>query len=358
MREIDNEGIRLTRRRLLGMAGLGAGAALLAACAPAATAPSPTVAATRAAATSAAATAAAAQVATLAPATPVPTPQRTPFSIASMKDPLIDNHTHPIVPSQGDQLKYYDGLVQLMDQNNVAFSVMHRNAQWVTPGNTFGKDHDDWIRAAMDRHPGRIFGGLGGFDPSSTDAPAYVRAQLQTGKWAFVGELDLKNPGPKTQIPINSPVMLEIAKVAAEFKVPLVYHYNVDYPSGDPQVGLRELEDAVAKNPNTIFVNAHNPPVPLMVKYPNLWGELSLFSPQFPHQQVLQQLSQTPATLDHLCLCVTDIQTPDLNVVAGLQTPMTYKQAADASRSFLATLPADVRDKIAYKNLVRLLKLQ
>jgi len=345
---------RLTRRRALRLMGIGAGTALAAACAPAVATPAATNAATQAAATAAAA---ATRAATPVPATPAPTPKPTPFSIASMKDPLIDNHTHPIVPSQGDQAQYYDGLVRLMDQNNVAFSVMHRNAQWVTPGNTFGKDHDDWIRAAMDRHPGRILGGLGGFDPASPDAPAYVRAQLQTGKWAFVGELDLKNPGPKTQIPINSPVMLEIAKVAAEFKVPLVYHYNFDYPSGDAQVGMRELEDAVAKNPNTTFVNAHNPPVPLMAKYPNLWGELSLFSPQTPNQQFLQQLAQAPATLDRLCLCVTDLQTPDLNVVAGLQTPMTYKQAADASRSFLATLPADVHDKIAYKNLMRLFKL-
>lgn len=184
-----------------------------------------------------------------------------------------------------------------------------------------------------------------------------LRAQLQTGRWAYVGELDLKDPGPKTQIAINSPIMLEIARIAAEFKVPLVFHYNYDSPSGDPQVGLRELEDAVAKNPNTIFLNAHNPPVQLMPRYANLWAELSLFSPQSPNQQFLQQFSQAPATLDRLCLCITDLQTPDLNVVAGLQTPMTYKQAADVSRSFLATLPADVRDKIAFKNLMRLLKL-
>lgn len=33
-------------------------------------------------------------------------------------------------------MKYFDGLVQLMDQNSVAFSVMHPNAQWAGPGST------------------------------------------------------------------------------------------------------------------------------------------------------------------------------------------------------------------------------
>ena len=79
MREIDRGANRLTRRRLLGMVGIGAGAAILAACAPAATAPSATIAATQAAATAAAATATAAPT---APATPVPTPQPTPSNIA------------------------------------------------------------------------------------------------------------------------------------------------------------------------------------------------------------------------------------------------------------------------------------
>lgn len=345
---------KLTRRRALRLMGIGAGAALAAACAPSASTPAASQAGALA---SSAPPSVAASAAPTVAAAATPTPQRTPFSLASMKDPLFDSHTHPIVPGQGDQAKYYDGLVQLMDQNNVAFSITHRNAQWAGPGSTFGKDHDDWVRAAMQRHPGRILGGLGGFDPSSPDAPAYVRAQLQSGGWAYVGELDLKNPGPKTQIAINSPVMLEIAKIAAEFTVPLVYHYNVDYPSGDPQVGLRELEDALSKNPSTTYVNAHNPVVPLMAKYSNLWGELSLYNPQMPHQQFLQQLAQTPATLDRLCLCITDLQTPDLQVVAGLPQPISYAEGAKRARDFLSTLAPDVREKIAYKNLMRLLKL-
>lgn len=347
---------RLTRRRLLGAVGASAGAALLGACAPGG-GPSSAATAVPASAPATSAAAAATPVPTPAPATPSPTPRRTPFSIAQVKDPLIDDHTHPIVPQQGDQAKYVDGLVQLMDQNNVAVSVMHRNAQWAVPGSTFGTDHDDWVRSAMDRYPGRILGGLGGFDPSSADAPAYVRAQLQTGKWAFVGELDLRNPGPKTQIPINSPIVLEIARIAAEFKVPLVFHYNYDYPGGDPQVGFRELEDAVAKNPNTIYVNAHNPPVELMGRYPNLWGEMSLFAPQFPNKQILRQVGQIPGAVDRLCLCITDVQTPDLQVIAGLPQPITYAEAVRRARDLLADLSADQRDKIAYKNLVRLLKL-
>ena len=274
-----------------------------------------------------------------------------------MQDPIIDNHTHPIVPAQGDQAQYFDDIVRLMDDNNVAFSVLHRNAEWTTGVAKFGPEHDDWVRAAMDRHPGRLFGGLGGFDPASPDAPAYVRSQLETGRWAFVGELDLRNPGPKTQIPINSPVPLELAKIAGEFGVPFVFHYNYDYGTSGIEAGFRELEDALIKNPRTTYVNAHNPPVPLMPKYPNIWGELSLFNPAMPNDQFLRGLSAFPETLDRLCLCIADLQTPDLMVTAGMPKPITYREAVKNARDFLGTLPADQRDKIMYKNLMRLLKL-
>lgn len=356
----SEQGRPLTRRQALRLFGFGATAAVVAACAPTTGGVSASVApssATTAAATSAPATAAAA---TPAPATPSPTPQRTPFSIASMANPLIDNHAHPIVPSQGDQTKYYDGIVDLMDKNGVAMTVLHRNAEWVNAVK-FGPEHDDWVRAAMDRHPGRILGFLAGFDPASPDAPNYVRTQLQNDKerrWKAIGELDLRNPGPKTQIPINSPIMMQIHRIAAEFGVPVVFHYNPDYGTPSAEAGFREIEDAVAKNPNTTFVLAHNPPAQLMPKYPNLWGEVTLFNPQFPSEQILQQLGATPGALDRLVLCVTDLQTPDLRVIAGLPTPLTYAEAVIRARDLLAKQSPDVRDKIGYKNLMRLLKLQ
>lgn len=277
--------------------------------------------------------------------------------MASMKDPIVDNHAHPIVPSQGNQARYADNLVRLMDENNVAFTILHRNAEWTTGVAKFGPDHDDWVRAAMDRHPGRLFGGLGGFNPASPAAPEYVRSQLRTGRWAFVGELDLRNPGPKTQIPINSPTVLEIGRIAGEFGLPLVFHYNYDYGTAGIDAGMRELEDALIKNPGTVYVNAHTPPIPLMAKYPNIWGELSLFNPAILNDQFFRELSMHPETFDRLCLCVADVQTADLKVAAGLQKPMTYAEAVQSARDFLGKLPADQRDKIMHQNLRRLLKL-
>lgn len=340
----------VNRRKALALLVQGVSALIVAACGPKRVQPAPDGSA---AATPEAQPTSAGTTATSG----TPRPAAKPFDIASMKDPIVDNHAHPIVPSQGDQARYADNLVRLMDENNVAFTIMHRNAEWTTGVAKFGPDHDAWVRAAMDRHPGRLFGGLGGFNPASPAAPEYVRSQLRTGRWAFVGELDLRNPGPKTQIPINSPTVLEIARIAGEFEVPFVFHYNYDYGTTGIDAGMSELEDALVKNPRTIYLNAHTPPIPVMAKYPNIWGELSLFNPAIPNDQFFRELSMHPETFDRLCLCVTDVQTPDMMVIAGMPKPITYAEAVKKARDFLGKLPADQRDKIMHQNLRRLLKL-
>jgi len=339
----------LKRRKLLGLLGAGAGVAVVTACAPAASAPSPAALPTAVAPTRTAAAATPVPTASPAPQTPRPSP--TPIA-----DPLIDNHAHPIPPAQGSQTAYYDGIVQKMDENGVSATILHRNGEWTTGKNKFGPEHDDWVRAAMERHPGRLLGYVAGFDPASPDAPAYVRTQLQTGKWKAVGELDLRNPGPQTKIPVNSPMMNEIHKIAAEFGVPVVIHYNFDYGVASAQVGFQELDQALAANPQTTIVLAHNPAPDLMRVRKNLWCEVSPFTPQAA--QILGNLVQLdPALLDRIVLCVTDLQGPDLMVGAGLPVPITYAAAASAARKLLATLTKEQADKIAYKNITRLLKL-
>lgn len=337
--------------------GAAAAAAIAAACSPA-SAPAPSLAPAVSAAPSRLASATAAV--TAAPATPQPTPKPTPFSLASMKDPLIDDHAHPIPPAQGDQGKYYDGIVDLMDKSSVGVTILHRNGEWTTGTNKWGPEHDTWVKAAMERHPGRLLGYLAGFDPADPSALAYIRAQFSSappGTWKAIGELDLRNPGPQTKIPISSPNVLAIAKLAGDLGVPFVFHYNVDYGTGGPDAGLAEVEDAVAKLPGTTFIFAHAPAIPLMGKYPNLWGEISLFNPQMPNQLFLGQLAAMPNGLDRIVLAITDMQSPDLKIGAGLPQPISYADGAARARQGLATLTADQRDKVAYKNLVRLLKL-
>jgi predicted TIM-barrel fold metal-dependent hydrolase len=149
--------------------------------------------------------------------------------------------------------------------------------------------------------------------------------------------------------------VLAIAKLAGDLGVPFVFHYNFDYGTSF-EAGMAEVEDALRKNPNTTYVLAHNPVPPLLAKYPNLWAEVSMFVPQFV--QVLQQVViATPAALDRIVLCIGDIQSPNLMVGAGIPQPITYKQAVDLARSGLAPLTPAQRDGIAYKNLMRLLKL-
>jgi hypothetical protein len=60
-----------------------------------------------------------------------------------------------------------------------------------------------------------------------------------------------------------------------------------------------------------------------------------------------------PTLLDRIVLCATDVQTSDLKLTtAGL----TYGQVATINRTVLGTLTQEQAEKIAYKNLIRLLE--
>lgn len=268
--------------------------------------------------------------------------------------PIIDNHAHPIGTSgsSGIQDIYFDGLVALMDQNGVAMTALHRNGFLSTPTGPaeFSSSHDLWVASASLRHPGKILAYLAGFDPSSPDALTYIQDQFRTSsQWKAIGELDLRNPFMQTQISIDSPNMLAVLKLAGQLRAPVIIHHQNDY-GVDFATGLRELEDALSANPDTIVMMAHMPGLVLMARHPNLWAEITLGAPGA--EQLLTSIVQSyPTLLDRIVLCVTDLQSPDL-MVAGL----TYGDVLAANRRVLGTLTREQAEKIAYKNLARLLE--
>lgn len=267
--------------------------------------------------------------------------------------PIIDNHAHPISPLQGNQDKYVDDLVAAMDQNGVAMTALHRNGFLSTPTGPaeFSSSHDLWVASASQRHPGKILAYLAGFDPSSPDALTYIEEQFRTSsQWKAIGELDLRNPFMQTQISINSPNMLAVLKLAGQLRVPVIIHYEYDY-GVDFATGMRELEDALSANPDTIVMMAHMPGLVLMARHPNLWGEITPGAPGA--EQLLTSIVQSdPTLLDRIVLCATDLQSPDLKVFDG----QTYGDALATIRRVLGTLTQEQAEKIAYKNLIRLLE--
>lgn len=117
MREIDRDATRLTRRRLLGMMGVGAGA-LLAACTPAATAPT---------------AAPAAPVAAQTTAVPAPTIQPTPAPTATpaAKFPAGLYVMRPRADGPGGELELVGGtLAQKILVRSIAFDVSPDAVVW------------------------------------------------------------------------------------------------------------------------------------------------------------------------------------------------------------------------------------
>jgi alginate O-acetyltransferase complex protein AlgI len=68
--------------------------------------------------------------------------------------------------------------------------------------------------------------------------------------------LQLRSQAYDKQIPANHPVMMAVYDLAAQYNVPVHLHYQPDYGTLYLN-GLAELEDALAANPNTIFVWGH-----------------------------------------------------------------------------------------------------
>lgn len=199
-----------------------------------------------------------------------------PASVSYDGIEIIDTHTHLYPLSEEINDEYVDSLVEVAKENGVSKIFLGLNARHEPDRPpTFSSIHDDWVLAAAERYPDVIIPALNGFDPEDEDSVDYVEGQLQTGLWKMIGELDLRNKVKKNEIPADSPIMMEIYKLAAEYEVPVMMHYDFDYGTTHSE-GLEEFESALDENPDTIFIYAHNcgPDIAkLMNDHPNLYCE-------------------------------------------------------------------------------------
>lgn len=199
-----------------------------------------------------------------------------PASVSYDGIEVIDTHTHLYPLSEEINDEYVDSLVEVAKENGVSKIFLGLNARHEPDRPpTFSSIHDDWVLAAAERYPDVIIPALNGFDPEDEDSVDYVEGQLQTGLWKMIGELDLRNKVKKNEIPADSPIMMEIYKLAAEYEVPVMMHYDFDYGTTRSK-GLEEFESVLDENPDTIFIYAHNcgqDIAKLMNDHPNLYCE-------------------------------------------------------------------------------------
>ncbi|MFH1620360.1 MAG: hypothetical protein ABIG11_10730 [bacterium] len=277
------------------------------------------------------------------------------YDAPSYAGPIIDNHAH-VFPGKGGQRAYMDKLISAMDRAGVAKIVLGLNAKHGSFGSAFDSIHDAWVREASGRYPERIYPALGGFDPRLESSVEYVKGQLETGFWKAIGELDLRNIAKHQQIPADSPVMMKIYSLAARHHVPVSIHYNYDYGT-DFQSGVQEFERAVAGNPDTIFITAHQINARLMEKHPNLWGEYE-YRPWNP--PLRESVGKNNSLLNRIVVG-TDIQEPDLVCLqrkrpGEKRVPIPYEELIRRTRKELGKLPPELAEKAAYKNLQDLIK--
>ena len=197
---------------------------------------------------------------------------------------LVDMHAHIYPTTEKENAKYVDDIVAAGKAKGVSQIVLGLNAR-AEPERppTYSSEHDLWVLEAAKRYPGFIIPALNGFDPNDPAAVDYVKEQLASGQWKMIGELDLRNRPKKTTTPANTDILMQIYALAGQYDLPVMMHFDLDYGT-DKTSGLAELTDALAKNPDTNFIMAHQcgPDVAtLMASFQNFYCEQE-FGPLAP----------------------------------------------------------------------------
>ena len=256
---------------------------------------------------------------------------------------LVDVHAHIWPLNKEDNDKYIDDLAAVARTERVRIVLGLHASQPPHRPPTYSTDHDTWTLEAVSKYPDVYIPSLNGFDPADSASVEYVRTQLATGKWKVLGELDLRNKPKQTTTPANHANMMQMYPLAAQYKVPVLIHWESCYPS-DCTAGEAELNDALTKNPSTTFIFAHTCPIDQMKAHPNLHCE--------------HEVQATPLPSDGFdrVMVGTDIQQTSLQVGYGPGKSKHYRDTIAEIRAELAKLSPEDAERVAIGN-ARLLKI-
>ncbi|RCK79340.1 MAG: putative 5-oxo-L-prolinase [Candidatus Ozemobacter sibiricus] len=119
-------------------------------------------------------------------------------------------------------------------------------------------DADQLVAGAGFAEPDRFFPFLRGFDLERNTSIDYVRNRLATGRFKGIGELFINGHGHRT--PGDHPVLMEIYRLAGEYRVPVLLHWTIG-SRAEREAGTREgfqaLKRVLAAHPATTFILAH-----------------------------------------------------------------------------------------------------
>jgi predicted TIM-barrel fold metal-dependent hydrolase len=227
-------------------------------------------------------------------------------------------------------------------------------------------DADQLVAGAGFAEPDRFFPFLRGFDLERNTSIDYVRNRLATGRFKGIGELFINGHGHRTSG--DHPVLMEIYRLAGEYRVPVLLHWTIG-SRAEREAGTREgfqaLKRVLAGHPATTFILAHlgRGPAPhrenhfavlehLLQRYPNLRLDLAGL-----HRDLYDEEGRlTPFAYELLDL----IKRFPRRFLLGLDLgePGSLAREADATvaawRRFLVYLPSEVAAAVGRANALQI----
>ncbi|MFA5495675.1 MAG: amidohydrolase family protein [Porticoccaceae bacterium] len=231
----------------------------------------------------------------------------------------------------------------------------------------------DAIQGLAEERRARLHPFIAGFNPTDMNAVNHINLMLEMypGLWKGIGEIltrhdDLTALTKGETARANHPALMKVYELAAKKNLPVLLHSNITSKREQDPIYLEELEEALEKNPDTIFIWAHagtsaeihryQERVPklrsivsaLLADYDNLYIDLSwtvldtyLLDDGKPNDAWLALVERYPERF----MVGTDL----IGRFASLAKTI---QAFD---TFLDALPEDVADRLARTNLLALL---
>ncbi len=205
-----------------------------------------------------------------------------------------NNNCNPqLADTSMPDLALFDAHTHITPSYNAGFVVSEMNNAGVEIANLYpiAGDTDSTSQSFVAQYPGRFvtFVSLPDYPQNSQwlkDGEAYVsyvKAQLETGKFYGIGEVNLRyydnasyTPPPAIYVPPDNELMLQIVNLSATYHVPISFHFVPD--NSTDNVALQHM---LSYNKNATFIWAHlgfnNMPLNIstlndyLLRYPNLY---------------------------------------------------------------------------------------
>ena len=211
-----------------------------------------------------------------------------------------------------------------------------------------------------------------GFNPTDRNGVNHVRLMLRLfpGLWSGIGEI-LTRHDSLTHLTYGEnaradhPALDPVYALAAKEKLPVLLHSNITSTREPGYIYLKEVEQAVARHPQTTFIWAHagtSANIERRQHLQNLAATIGRLLDRCPNLNIMLSWVLTPYYLfgpdgrpDPAWLKLVRRHSDRFLVGSDVVGRFAkLKESIDEERRFLSQLPPEIARKIAYENAARL----